>query len=491
MEGLSQDISDHLGLYVLAQNPEYKYVHYQQEQIAPALEAVARGEIKRLMIWQHPGSAKSEWSTVHFVPWYLGKNPKHAVMVASYSKPLAATFGHKIKGKMESELHLSVFPQSRLSQNTHAHDFFTTQKGGAFYAVGFDGSMTGKRVNLFVMDDPIKNQEEADSESREVFLMSQYETSIKTRLQPGGKIVLSTTRWGMRDFAARILEKEGTVEQGGDWTVLKIKAEDPPGCGTYLWEEYYGKKHYEDAKRDEDAWSALWQQEPDASSSFWFKEEWLEFYDVVPPKDKFKIYAFVDPAMSKAKKSDRTSMHFWAAGSEKKLILVDWVLDRLDPGERMTELIGLCRHWEPTQLIYEELGLQSDTYYIEQKMAEEKFPESMYPIPVGRKGPRHVFSKAQRIKLIVPFFRDRRMVLPRKMERKLSNGTRMDLTHRFIQDEYKIYKGEGSVAHEDDLDNMSRILEPEVNFEFVEQQVEEEESYVSQYRPGTTWESVF
>lgn len=430
----------------------------------------------------------SDIATRTFAPWYQGKHPKENVMVTSYAADLASDdFGAKIKERFNSDVHLAVFPESRLTRDSHAKTHFNTISGGTFYSVGFKGGITGKRLNLLVMDDLIKSPADADSEPVQNVLFETYKGVTKDRMRPQGKMVMCMHRWRPRDVAGRILEWDGTADQGGQWTVLKVPAEDPPGSGKYLWVEHYGKKHYEDIKRDDETWFPKFQQEPAGGSSYWFADRWLNYYDIAPPPGKFNTYLIVDPAGKPSKKTDFTSMHVWAAGQDEKLLLVDWVLDKLDPGERVSMIMALVRKWRPQQVIYEEYGLVSDTYYITEKMKEAKMEERFYPIPVGKKGPRHNLSKNERIKGIIPFFRENRIFLPRKFmyQQRYSKKT-LDLTERFVKNEYGLFKGEGSIAHEDDLDNMSRLLEPELVINYFTQPDEDDEGKYRESECG--WE---
>src|SRR5215471_8762651 len=100
------------GDYYLTANSDYNYVRYQQEKIVPLLEAVERGEIKRLMIFMPPGHAKSDLATRYFPAWYLGRHPDENIMICSYAATLATDdFGGKIKQVVMSDLHRSIFPQ--------------------------------------------------------------------------------------------------------------------------------------------------------------------------------------------------------------------------------------------------------------------------------------------------------------------------------------------------------------------------------------------
>lgn len=494
MTAVTDQIRSSLGSYVLASNRGYTYVPFHQELIIPALEKVASGEITRLMINMPPRHGKTDIATLSFIPFWIGLHPQGNAMVVSYSYELAKDFGSKIKARMETPLYLKLFPHAKLAKDVRSRNFMRTISGGSFYALGFDGAMSGKGINLAVLDDAIKNHEEAESDTRQQFLMDIYESTIKARLEPspdGFKpaMIIAMTRWELRDFCGRVLDKEGRKEEGGDWTVLTLPAEAPDG--TYLWEDRLGRKHYDDAKRDDDTWSALYQQNPAASKSFWFKEQNLNFYDIPPRVGQYKTYLLCDPGATKERKSDRTSIQVYAAGQDRKLFLVDWVLDRMHPGERQKALERLIRRWTPELNLYEEYGLVNDAYYFNQAAEEHGFDAVL--TPVGKKGPRHNLSKEARIDGLKTWYEEGRIILPRRFDYTMTNGEKVDLVKRFIKEEYSVYKGKGSVPFEDDLDAQARIndIEPPYGPGF-EWHVTEPEQWERPTRGhGSSWESVY
>lgn len=486
-----EGIRDSFGKFILATNPGYVYVPFHQEIIVPALEDVERGKVSRLMINMPPRHGKSDIATLNFIPWWLGRHPRGNSMVCSYSFELARDFGAKIKSKMIDPTYTKIFPGAKPSRDTRGRGAIRTVSGGTAYAVGFEGAMSGKGASLFVLDDAIKNHEEAGSETRQEFLMDIYESTILARLEPtpdGFKpaIVIAMTRWAVRDFCGRVLEREGTVDKGGAWVVLKLPAEAAPG--KYLWPARFSRDHYEKQKLDEDTWAALFQQDPAFSRSFWFRKEWLNFYDIAPPPGKFNTYIIIDPSGKPSKHSDMTAIHVWAAAQDERLLLVDWVYDKFDPGDRLAVILNLVRRWRPQQVLYEEYGLVNDAYYITKAMQDQNMDARFYPIPVGKKGPRHNLSKNERIKGIIPLFREGKIFLPRKFPyRQQWIGKAVDLTKIFVDDEYALFKGEGSIRHDDNLDAMSRLLEPELVLNYYSQPEEDDEK--EDYQPRGTWES--
>ena len=310
-----------LGEYFLATNPSYNYVDYQQERIVPAIEGLEAGGYERLMIFIAAGHAKTDIGTKSFIPWYMGRNPGHNVILFCHTAPLAKDFGSDIRNRMtKNEAHAAVFPNLKIDTSNHASDFFRTNQGGAFYAFGMDGGASGRRGDLVVIEDPIRDLQDALSETVQHVLYNTYKAVIKDRLRPGGKILFIMTRWAVRDMAARILEDEGRR-----WKVLALKAQEEEPDGPYLWESHFGRERYAEAKQDTYIWNAKWQQNPTPLMNQSFKLEWLKFYlpegrpteyhedgsikaqaAAVEKMFRLNTYIFVDPALGKGSQHDRT-----------------------------------------------------------------------------------------------------------------------------------------------------------------------------------------
>jgi hypothetical protein len=472
MSQLRNICRDSFGEFYLLLNEGYEYVEFQQERIVPVLEGVECGDLDRVMIFMPAGHGKSDIATKAFIPWYLGRNPNKNAILLCHTQPLAKDFGSQIRTIMaDSPKYRQVFPDVNVSQANHAADFFRLNNGGAFYAFGMvESGVTGRRADLILIDDPIKSLDDALSDLVQTTLYNSYKAVIKDRLRPGGKMVLVVTRWATRDLAARIL-----ADEGEDWKILVLKAQETEPDGEYLWESYYGKKPYEDAKRDAFIWNAKWQQMPEPRLIQGFSPDWLHFYN---PQDMDKInrynaYIFVDPAMGKTAAHDRTAILVVIAGPEKKVFLVDAVLDRLDPTQRIEHLIRLTRVWRPKIVAYEEYALTADTHFMRKRFDEEKLTDTPI-VSLGRAAVKGGGSKSggrlskdERIySWLAPDFRDGLVWLPKRMLRKLEDGSDFDVIDYFVNHEFLPYAGEGSIEHDDMLDCLSRIHDPNVMMEF-------------------------
>lgn len=186
--------------YAAYQWPSYRDAQHHR-LIARKLEAVERGEITRLMITMPPRHGKSMLASEFFPAWYLGRNPDHCVVTATYAQELADDFGRKVKNQIEDATFRSVFPGVGLADDSKSakrfhiegvdggYEHATTQRG-AYYAVGVGGPLTGRGAHLLLIDDPVKNREEADSEITRRKTKDWYTSTAYTRLMPGGRIVV-------------------------------------------------------------------------------------------------------------------------------------------------------------------------------------------------------------------------------------------------------------------------------------------------------------
>lgn len=290
--------------YAAYQWPGYRDA-YHHRLIARALEAVERGEIKRLMINMPPRHGKSMLASEFFPAWYIGRNPNNYIVTATYAQDLADDFGRKVKNQIEDEAFKQIFPGVGLADDSKSSKRFHiegaeggvehhTSQRGAFYAVGIGGPLTGRGAHLLLIDDPVKNREDAESEIIRRKMKDWYTSTAYTRLMPGGAIVVIQTRWHEDDLSGW-LRAEHAHE---DWTVLDLPAIND--AGKPLWPDQYDLPTLEKIRqavgpRD---WSALYQQRPSPESGDYFRREWLHEVDSMPPREEMYVYGGSDYAVT-------------------------------------------------------------------------------------------------------------------------------------------------------------------------------------------------
>ena len=144
--------------------PKYK-PNWHHRVIARYLEDAATGKVKRLMILVPPRYGKSELSSIRLPAWYLGKYPDKKVILASYSDWFSLQFGKHARNVCQTEMHRTIFPDSKVRKDSSSGSLWELEAGGRFVAVGRGGAVTGHGAHLLILDDLIKNVQEAYSEN--------------------------------------------------------------------------------------------------------------------------------------------------------------------------------------------------------------------------------------------------------------------------------------------------------------------------------------
>jgi predicted phage terminase large subunit-like protein len=285
--------------------------------IAEKLEAVARGEIKRLMICMPPRHGKSELASRRFPAWFLGRNPSKQVIAASYNSDLANDFGREVRNIVASPEFQNLFKVD-LAEDSKAANRWHTNGGGMYVAAGVGTAITGRGADILLIDDPFKDRKEADSELQRKTVWDWYTSTAYTRLMPGGAVIVINTRWHDDDLSGRLLyEQDG----GGDkWEVLSLPAIKDDKA---LWPEWYPLERLEQIRsvlpaRD---WNALYQQNPIPDEGDYFKLDWFGDYDELP--EKLTIYGASDYAVTDGD-GDYTEHGVFGVDFNKNIYVLDW-----------------------------------------------------------------------------------------------------------------------------------------------------------------------
>lgn len=230
--------------------------------IAEKLEAVERGDIKRLIISIPPRFGKSYLTSQIFLSWFLGRNPRREVILASYNDSKAEEYTRWVRDTCRYELFKQVFPDFEMNENKQAAGEWYTVAGGKVLAAGIKGGVTGYGANLMLIDDPVKDFEQATSDIIQEKIWNRYRADIRSRLYPGAAIVVIMTRWASNDLAGRLVLQEGLLSDGGKWDVLSLPILGADGKS--LWPEAYPMPEIQDIRESvgEKIFQALYQQTP-------------------------------------------------------------------------------------------------------------------------------------------------------------------------------------------------------------------------------------
>ena len=331
------------------------------KRIVEKLEAVERGDIKRLMICMPPRSGKSFVISKSFPSWYLGRNPTKFVIHTAYGQELAEDYGREVRNQLIDPAYADVFPTVRISDDSASIRRFHTNQGGVYFAVGAGSAIAGRGANLMVIDDPVKDAADADSELQRRNLQTWYRSVAYTRLMPGGAIVLVSTRWHEDDLCGWLLANQ----EEGEWDLLNLPAIAEEGDalgraeGEALWPEFFPLEVLEKTKKNVGprAWSALYQQRPAAADGNIFKRPWFQVWDKpAPPACEYVIQSYDTSYGSKSDAGDYSAIQTWGIfrnNGQYNAILLQALNERLPYPDLRREAHRLYKKHNPDIVIIE------------------------------------------------------------------------------------------------------------------------------------------
>jgi predicted phage terminase large subunit-like protein len=259
-----------------------RHLTYLDQAITESIEDAAEGRLAGLVVSMPPQNGKSELCSRYLPAWYLGRYPDRRVILTSYEADFAAGWGRKARDLLEHWGWLFGVRVHRRSGAANRWDL--DGREGGMTAAGVGGPITGRGAHLLVVDDPIKNDEEARSSTFREKQWEWWQSVATTRLRPGALMIVIQTRWHRDDLTGRILRQ--AEETGQRWRVVKFPAlaeeHDVLGRapGEALWPEVFPKERLEQirATRTNYYWQAMYQQNPQAEGSV----EWPDSF--FPPE---------------------------------------------------------------------------------------------------------------------------------------------------------------------------------------------------------------
>ncbi len=282
-EKLSRTIKDSLEDFAIhALSPLGFMPAAHHKLLISKLEAVERGDIKRLMVFMPPGSAKSSYASVLFPAWYMARNPRKSIIAASHTADLAEAFSRKVQSTVREHTDLLGY-----NMTNEAANLWLTDNDCQYKAAGVGGPVTGFRADIALIDDPVKSRADAESNTYREKAYNWFKADISTRLKPGAPCVVIQTRWHEDDLSGRLLQ-----DNPEGWEVLSLPAlaieNDPLGRapGQPLWaDDSYGygaelvRIQNDTGERD---WFSLYQQSPRPITGSIFKTQMITAIEAAP-----------------------------------------------------------------------------------------------------------------------------------------------------------------------------------------------------------------
>ena len=279
--------------------------------IADALMRVERGELTRVIIAVPPRHWKSSLASEKFSAWYLGRNPKSSIIVASYALNLAEKFSKSAREIIGGDKFRAVFPGVRIKRDSNSADDWLLEGGyrTTFRAVGTGGGISGHGARLILLDD-VSDSNTMQSRTQTDNDWTWYKSVIRPRLEPDGAIVIINNRVGVNDLTGYLLDRErnDSADPLDDWTYIEIPALNADGA--YLWEDRFGHEYYQKVEQDVTLWRVQYLQRPTVASGTEIKREWFEYVPNLPG-DVSEQCRVVDTAWT-LKKTERQDPDYFA-----------------------------------------------------------------------------------------------------------------------------------------------------------------------------------
>jgi predicted phage terminase large subunit-like protein len=329
------------------------------------LQQVADGTLKRLIIQMPPRHGKSQLASRLFPAYFLRRHPAQWVGLASYGAELAEGFSR------ESRAHYTT-DGGILDASSRATNLWQTHARGGMWAAGVGGAATGKGYSLGIVDDPVKDAQEADSPTYRQRAKDWWDSVFSTRAEPDAAIVVIQTRWHLDDLTGFLLEKEAATDMPEAWHVVDLAAEAsdpagmlelPPSCtrepdwrapGEPLCPERFPTAKLQQIRANTAPrwWQALYQQRPTLDDGSVFIREWFRYYDE-PPRDAIRLLCSVDATFKEASTSDFVAATIWAQ-SPDGMFLLDCLNRRMGFTATVAAIEGLWQQYRFAELVIED-----------------------------------------------------------------------------------------------------------------------------------------
>lgn len=325
--------------------------------IAKELEAVERGDTLRLIITMPPRHGKTELASDRFIAWFIGRDPYREVIFATYNAEFSEDRGRKVRDIMLSPEYAQVFPEASLKKDSKAADRLGLAEGGLAFFAGVGGAITGRGADLFDIDDPFKNREDAESLANRNAVWAWFTSTAFTRLLPGGRMVIILTRWHEDDIVGRIQNPDYVdPEEAAKWKILSLPAiaEDGDALGRAkgeaLWPARYPLDTLHSIRRTIGSrdWSALYQQKPTPDDGQYFLRSMFKGYQPGELPEELNKYGASDHAVGSKQQNDASVLGCIGTDRFNDIwILPDVAWGRFPPEEAVEAFLDQLRRHKP------------------------------------------------------------------------------------------------------------------------------------------------
>lgn len=450
-------IRSYAGYFRLANQDENVKLYALNKYLCDKLQKIIDGERHFYIVEMPPQHGKSLTITKTFPSYYLMKHPDKDVMITAYTQDLYTLFADANRKKFEQFAPLLTNNHLFIDKNT-SNEFTIKNHSGSFYATSIYGGATGRTANLLILDDPVKNAQEARSATMKSGLIEEWQRSFFTRMHPDTSVILIMTRWAVDDLAGTLLKQGGIP-----WEELKLPAiaEDIPKGqtdaigrhnGDLLCPEVQDRGQIELAKKtvSPETFAAMYQQRPVLQGGNLIKNDYFKYYvpdrktlidlglqndenTVVLPQIEHKFSSW-DLTFTAKENSDFTAGQVWGRAGQNRYLL-HWINERLAFPEQIDAI-------KEFQQLYPDISAT----YIEDKangsavmsVVNQYVPGIIPVTPIG--------DKVERANAIIGYFRGGNVYVPHPKWKP------------DIRDTLDQWTAFPNVEHDDQVDAMTQAL---------------------------------
>ena len=344
-------------------------VNWHHRVLCNYLDRFVKKDIKRLMVFMPPRHGKSELVSRKLPAFIFGRNPDAEIIATSYSADLAQRMNRDVQRIITHPAYTELFPATRLSGQSNqiigsgsyirnSDIFEIVGRRGVYRSAGVFGGITGMGGDYIIIDDPLKNREDSASEILRDKVWEWYTSTLYTRLEKDGSILLTMTRWHEDDLAGRLLRLMQADPAADQWAVVNFPAvaeairhpDDSRQEGSALWPMKYPLEQLEATKASIGSydWNALYQQRPAPMEGGLFKREYWQYWNELPPNLTEWVQSW-DCTFKATNKSDYVVGQVWARDGANRY-LIDQIRRRMTFTETLQAIRTTSELYPQTRL---------------------------------------------------------------------------------------------------------------------------------------------
>lgn len=361
----------------------------------------------RLIVAVPPRHGKSLTASDMFPSWVLGHHPEWPLILASYAQELPVEFSRNIRDRLQSPEYKAIFPTAKLRPDAKGVEAWRTTENGGVKAIGVGGGLTGFGGKILIADDLIKDSEAASSDTILQNTWNWYQMVFRSRLAPGGGILLIGTRWHWHDPTGRALALDEELAKAGvpewereNWEVVTYPAiaehdeylmgdgaiqydvPDPSTSlrklrnkGDALHPERYPLNELKKIRNTltKSNWSALYQQQPTPSEGDFFKRDDLKYQWLDPAyRPLCRVFMTVDYAIGKKQRNDYTVMGVHALDANDDMYTLEVRRGRWGTKEIVDNVVAMVERHRPEIYAGEQGQIHAAVWPLIQEALDKK-----------------------------------------------------------------------------------------------------------------------